>query len=150
MFQFTASPPHTLCIHVCVPDCLHQVGSPIRISTGQWLFAPLRSFSQLVASFFGFWCQGIHPMLLLAWSVQSLVRGLESLVPGYLPWTTDYQPPTDLLVLIKCIVFYHQVSMIILRVTSIFLVPSVRLWVIGYGSWGFIPYHLLPITYHRP
>ena len=41
-------------------------GFPIRISTGQWLFAPLRSFSQLITSFIGFWCQGIHPMLLVA------------------------------------------------------------------------------------
>ena len=64
------SVPHvslcTLCIHVQVPEHLPQVGFPIRKSTGQWLFAPHRSFSQLIASFIGFWCQGIHPMLLLA------------------------------------------------------------------------------------
>ena len=45
---------------------LPQVGFPIRTSTDRWLFAPPRSFSQLVASFIGFWCQGIHPMLLVA------------------------------------------------------------------------------------
>jgi hypothetical protein len=45
----------------------YQTGFPIRISTGLWLFAPHRSFSQLVTSFFGSWCQGIHPTLLLAW-----------------------------------------------------------------------------------
>ena len=67
MFQFPTSPSCTLCIHVHVPKCLASVGFPIRISAVQWLFAPLRSFSQLIASFIGFWCQGIHPMLLIAW-----------------------------------------------------------------------------------
>ena len=38
----------------------------IRISTDQRSFATPRSFSQLVTSFFGAWCQGIHPMPLLA------------------------------------------------------------------------------------
>ena len=65
-FSSPRLPPHTLCIHVRVPECLSQVGSPIRISAGLRLFAPLRSFSQLITSFFGFWCQGIHPMLLIA------------------------------------------------------------------------------------
>ena len=32
------------------------------------LFAADRSLSQLVASFFGSWCQGIHLVLLLAWT----------------------------------------------------------------------------------
>ena len=67
MFQFPASPSRTLCIHVQVPERLPQVGSPIRKSTSQRLFAPHRGLSQLVTSFFGSWCQGIHPMLLLAW-----------------------------------------------------------------------------------
>ena len=67
MFQFPASPPDTLCIHVSVPEHLPQVGSPIRKSTDQRLFAPTRSLSQLITSFIGFWCQGIHPMLLIAW-----------------------------------------------------------------------------------
>ena len=31
------------------------------------IFAPNRSLSQLITSFFGSWCQGIHPTLLLAW-----------------------------------------------------------------------------------
>ena len=43
------------------------MGSPIRISAGRWIFAPIRSFSQLVTSFFGSWCQGIRRMLLFAW-----------------------------------------------------------------------------------
>ena len=67
MFQFPASPSTTLWIHAVVLESLPQVGCPIRISTDQWLFAPLRSFSQLITSFIGSWCLGIHPMLLLAW-----------------------------------------------------------------------------------
>ena len=42
---------------------LLQVGSPIRISVDHWIFAPPRGFSQLVTSFFGSQCQGIHLML---------------------------------------------------------------------------------------
>ena len=41
------------------------MGFPIRRSTGQWICAPYRSFSQLVTSFFGSQCQGIHPALFL-------------------------------------------------------------------------------------
>ena len=40
-----------------------QVGSPIRTSAGSRIFAPHRSFSQLVTSFFGSQCQGIRLML---------------------------------------------------------------------------------------
>ena len=36
-----------------------RLGFPIRISPDRWLFAPPRSFSQLIASFIGSWCQGI-------------------------------------------------------------------------------------------
>ena len=38
-----------------------HVGFPIRISPDQWIFAPPRSFSQLVTSFIGSQCLGIHP-----------------------------------------------------------------------------------------
>ena len=41
-------------------------GSPIRSSTDQSLLAAPRSFSQLATTFFGVWCLGIHPVLLLA------------------------------------------------------------------------------------
>ena len=41
-------------------------GFPIRISTDQYLLAVPRSFSQLATSFFGVWCLGIHPVLLVA------------------------------------------------------------------------------------
>ncbi len=41
-------------------------GFPIRISVDQCLLAAPHSFSQLTASFFGVWCLGIRPVLLLA------------------------------------------------------------------------------------
>ena len=47
---------------------LHHRGFPIRKSAGRSLFAAHRSLSQLVTSFFGSWCQGIHLMLLFAWT----------------------------------------------------------------------------------
>ena len=42
-------------------------GFPIRKSAGRWIFAPNRSLSQLVTSFIGSQCQGIHLVLFLAW-----------------------------------------------------------------------------------
>ena len=45
---------------------LPQPGSPIRRSPDQSPFAAPRSFSQLIASFIGNWCPGIHPALLFA------------------------------------------------------------------------------------
>ena len=45
---------------------LPQPGSPIRRSPDQSPFAAPRSFSQLIASFFGNQCLGIHPALFVA------------------------------------------------------------------------------------
>ena len=47
-------------------DWLCQPGFPIQISTDPCLFAAPRSFSQLITSFFGSQCQGIHPAPFLA------------------------------------------------------------------------------------
>ena len=44
-----------------------QPGFPIRTSADRYLFAIPRGFSQLITSFFGFRCQGIPLVLLLAW-----------------------------------------------------------------------------------
>ena len=51
-------------------DIVHfyTMSSLIRISTGHRIFAPPRSFSQLVTSFFGAMYQGILRMLFVAWS----------------------------------------------------------------------------------
>ena len=67
MFQFPAFPLITLFIHVMMTDLYSQPGFPIRTSACRQIFAPLRSFSQLITSFVGFRCQGIHPALLIAW-----------------------------------------------------------------------------------
>ena len=42
-----------------------HAGFPIRISADHGICTPPRSFSQLVASFIGSQCQGIHPVLFL-------------------------------------------------------------------------------------
>ena len=67
MFQFGGFPMHTyvFSMHSMV---LHHGSFLIRKSTGRSLFAAHRSLSQLVTSFFGSWCQGIHLVLLLAWT----------------------------------------------------------------------------------
>ena len=46
----------------------HHEGFPIRKSTDQSLFTAPRGLSQLVTSFFGSWCQGIHLMLFVTWT----------------------------------------------------------------------------------
>ena len=68
MFQFGRFPAHTYVFSIR-SLILHQGGFPIRISVGRSLFAAHRSFSQLVTSFFGSWCQGIPLMLFLAWTL---------------------------------------------------------------------------------
>ena len=56
-------------------ECFH-----IRISAAQRLFAAPRSFSQLITSFIGSWCQGIRLMLLFAWTfLLAISRSLGSL-----------------------------------------------------------------------
>ena len=52
---------------------LHHEGFPIRKSADRCLFTAPRSLSQLVTSFFGSWCQGIHLMLLVAWTSLSYI-----------------------------------------------------------------------------
>ena len=66
MFQFTSSLHLKLWIHFKLHDCLGHVGSPIRKSADRSSLAAPRSLSQLVASFFGVWCLGIHPALFVA------------------------------------------------------------------------------------
>ena len=67
MFQFRRFPLHTYVFSMQSP-CFSRWGFPIRIPADLRLFAAPRSFSQLIASFFGFRCQGIHPVLFLAWT----------------------------------------------------------------------------------
>ncbi len=59
-------PFRVLCIYTRIAKNLPLLGFPIRTSMDQKLFASPHSLSQLIASFIGFRCQGIHPMLLVA------------------------------------------------------------------------------------
>ena len=67
MFQFPTFPSHELLYSLMdnqalFPDWVSSFGYP-RIYR---LFAAPRGFSQLITSFFGSWCLGIHPMLFVA------------------------------------------------------------------------------------
>ena len=66
MFQFRGFPSYTYGFSIWW-QVSNLPGFPIRTSADQWIFAPTRSFSQLVTSFVGSWCQVILPTLLLAW-----------------------------------------------------------------------------------
>ena len=50
----------------CGNAALPALSFLIRKSMGRSLFAAHHGLSQLIASFFGVWCLGIHPVLLLA------------------------------------------------------------------------------------
>ena len=65
---------------------LHHGGFPIRKSADRSLFAAPRGLSQLVTSFFGSLCQGIHLMLLFAWTFllsSSLILNCLSFINKY-------------------------------------------------------------------
>ena len=64
MFQFSGFPLYSYVLAVQYWS-FSPVGFPIQISADQLVFANPRSFSQLITSFFGSQCLGIHPMLLL-------------------------------------------------------------------------------------
>jgi hypothetical protein len=66
MFHFSAFGILGLCIHPEDDPVLIGSGFPIRKSTDQSVLAAPRGLSQLTASFFAFWHQGIHPKLLVA------------------------------------------------------------------------------------
>ena len=56
---------------------LHHRGFPIRKSAGQSLFPTHRSLSQVIASFIGSQCQGIHLTLFFAWTAVLLFSYLK-------------------------------------------------------------------------
>ena len=66
MFQFPRCSFVKLCIHFTMHEVSHA-GFPIRKSPDLWLCAPTRSLSQLITSFIGSWCQGIHHAPFVAW-----------------------------------------------------------------------------------
>ena len=78
MFQFPSFPSLNY-VFIKWSHILHMSGFPIRKSADRSLFAAPRSLSQLIASFIGSWCQGIHLMLFFAWTIFQTL--LFSLVP---------------------------------------------------------------------
>ena len=108
MFQFPEFPAYTYVFSIRF-IVLHYEGFPIRISTDQGSFAAPRSFSQLVTSFFGSWCQGIHLMLFFAWTFlflgsrsslnclsfikQIIDSVINSLVKRFYPFNLNLFPP---------------------------------------------------------
>ena len=87
MFQFTTF-PLTYYRFICKWLSFSQPGSPIRISTDRRICAPNRSFSQLITSFFGSWCQGILPTLFFAWSTGKVAFATLS---DFLKWSSFSQ-----------------------------------------------------------
>ena len=65
-FSSPGSPPHTImplpALFMCGCMRVPHAGFPIQTPMDQRVFAPPHGFSQLVASFFGSWCQGIRPV----------------------------------------------------------------------------------------
>ena len=78
MFQFGGFPTYTYVFSIRF-TVLHRECFHIRKSAGQSLFAAHRSLSQLIASFIGSWCQGIHLMLLFTWTYSLVLLILELL-----------------------------------------------------------------------
>ena len=62
-FSSPGSLPHTM--DSCT-DASKLAGFPIQKSLDRWIFAPPQSLSQLITSFIGSQCLGIHPTLFLA------------------------------------------------------------------------------------
>ena len=68
MFQFPTFPAQDYGF-ILRSMILHHSGFPIRKSADRSLFTAPRGLSQLVTSFIGSWCQGIHLMLFIAWTL---------------------------------------------------------------------------------
>ena len=63
MFQFAGFPLHAYGFSIQWQE-FFLPGFPIQTPAGLRISAPHRSFSQLITSFIGSQCQGIHPALL--------------------------------------------------------------------------------------
>ena len=66
MFHFTGCRDVPAMDSQKLEQVLPRSGYPIRKSTGQSVFAALRSLSQLATSFIAYWHQGIHDALFVA------------------------------------------------------------------------------------
>ena len=77
MFQFRRFPSYTYLIQYMMYVHTHTDCS-IRKSADQFILADPRSLSQLITSFIGSQCQGIHSMLFLTWPFKSSTLALKS------------------------------------------------------------------------
>ena len=89
MFQFPSFPSCTY-VFSTWSQALRLRGSPIRKSADRGLFAAPRGLSQLVTSFVGSWCQGIHLMLFIAWTSFVLFSCLSFANNFVLQWKSFY------------------------------------------------------------
>ena len=71
-----------LCIHLMIHGVSH-VSFLIRRSSDLRLCAPTRSLSQLITSFIGSWCQGIHHAPFVAWPILVIVLILQRIEIGF-------------------------------------------------------------------
>ena len=86
MFQFPGFPSYSY-VFTARSLPLRQSGFPIRKSAGQSPCPAHRSLSQVVTSFVGSRCQGIRPVLFLAWTLlRNFFRPVLSF--GFYPWIT--------------------------------------------------------------
>ena len=127
MFQFPTSPSCTLWIHVQVTELLSLPGFPIRKSVLRRLFAPSHSLSQLVTSFFGSWCQGIHPTLLVAWPLLILqscfFKTFASCFLSVKDWVSDFFQSV-ILKTIHSLSMYYPSAMLSMAVLFCLLILS--------------------------
>ena len=134
---------------------LHHGGFPIRKSADHGLFAAPRSLSQLVTSFIGSWCQGIHSMLFVAWTFAFSSLCLESQIIVKIVYTVFSSPITT-----NCSSNYQLYGKTcIILIISRFSQLSVRLYFLfslfGF-QWTFVGQSLIDLWWaqvdsnHRP
>ena len=85
------------------------MGFPIRISPDLSSFAAPRSFSQLITSFIGSWCQGIPLALFFAWPFRSNLSELVQFLGSLEVWIMQ-APLLDQFTLSNKIVIYPKIS----------------------------------------
>ena len=114
MFHFPGCPPLILFGSDKGDGGSPPPGFPIRKSMDQCLLSAPHGFSQIAASFFGSWCQGILPVLLFAGSLKlrlSSIRPAASLLSSALcQW--------------QCLVEHFYVSIATAKVSKLLLLLS--------------------------
>ena len=103
--------PHTPIYSVHDNTMLLVLSSLIRISTDLKIFAPPRSFSQLVTSFFGAMYQGILRKPFVAWSSLFIYSSLHSFLRKfYTLYSTNFVAAQSLKIAFNVFCFINQIS----------------------------------------